>query len=135
MEFEGNVFWEEFKGDTMTIKRDFKGLVVGDTLTFIPLVRSRGQILDLSLATSMLMTVKENPDDPETAAVVQITGTYPLGENGSQGRAEFKISSNESINFDSDKTYYYDIQFKFAGDLVYTSNYGTLEFIPEITRT
>lgn len=118
-----------YKHRLMTMTNEDIEIVRGDTEPIEVLVKDGGgSVVDLTDYTARL-TVKRDPEDPDTDALLQTTGTISAPMTGI---CNFNLTSAQTT-IPAGK-YYYDIQISKTGS-VKTVAYGMFVVEADITRT
>jgi len=117
-------------------QRDLSPLVRGDDWTIKLVLTSNGSVLDITGNTYWL-TLKENVDDLDTSAAIQVTATPDTSTSpteASQGIIYIKASRTVT-NSISAKTYNYDVQQVDSSGNVQTLLLGKVKVVKDITRS
>lgn len=86
---------------------------------------------DVSTATTLLMTVKENIKQSDSNAFAQITCS--LVTDGTDGKVRCIMPKETSALARTDISYRYDIQVTLANGERYTCNDGKMSFLERVT--
>lgn len=106
----------------------FTDLVQGDSLSFKVIIKSDGTPVNLS-GTTTDMDIKRLDDSVVLSLAVGDGITYT---NPGAGEMTILIEPSESLNFDPEYTYRYDIQWT-NGTSVRTVAWGTITTLKQIT--
>ena len=112
--------------------KDLDPLVRGDDWSLKLTITSSGNAVDINGYT-YYWTLKENVDDSDSAAAVQVT-ISPTGASASAGEVTLTASAATTTQI-TPQTYNYDVQQVNDSGVVQTLLLGKVKVVKDITRT
>lgn len=113
--------------------RDLNPLVRGDDWTVKLTLTSGGAAVDIT-GYSYYFTLKNNIDDSDAAAALQVTAT-PGSPDASSGIVYIRADSTVTDLLEANKTYYYDVQQTDIAGNIQTILIGKVKVVKDVTRT
>lgn len=124
-----------------TLDARIDNIVAGDD---IQITRTITSIPSGAALTDAWFTVKEHPDDADSAAIIdkQITtadvpGTGQITDDGSgdqTGTVRFDLKDTDTALLIPGRDYYFDVQVKTDGGAIYTPTAGRIRTVPGVTK-
>ena len=113
--------------------RDLNPLVRGDDWTIKLTITSGGSAVDIT-GYSYYFTLKNNIDDLDAAAALQVTAT-PGSPDAASGILYIRADSTDTDTLEANKTYYYDVQQTDGAGNIQTLLIGKVKVVKDVTRT
>lgn len=114
-------------------KQNLDSIHRGDDRTYTVQFRdSDGNAIDIS-ATTLWHTLKENEDDTDANAVLQVSTTFPSDATSQAGNGTISIADTDTASLTPGIRYFYDFQWVDSSGNIYTVGWGRIKVEQDTT--